>query len=85
MSGYGRYIFNAFLVSGKTSKGGLDEGPLTFAEVESFARTTYRVQDPFEVEALVAMSNSYIEGKALGKNPLCIPPMTREGKGESYG
>ncbi len=70
----GRYLVEAFNDSGRMSVGGFGPSPLTWLEIDAFARRTGAIAEPWEARCLRVMSASYLEGLDLGKNPLGIPP-----------
>lgn len=78
LSDYESAILSAFSEAGPTMPGAMGDVPLSWLEVDAYARQTSAISDPWEARALVYMSGAYLEGRAHGANPLAIPPMERE-------
>ncbi|MGR3574010.1 MAG: hypothetical protein ACU0CF_04645 [Sagittula sp.] len=72
----GDYLVEALLSAGPTTRDAMGgEAPLPWSEVWAFASATRAVSEPWEMQALVAMSRAYIEGKAGGATPFAIAPI----------
>lgn len=55
-----------------------DRTPLTWPELWAFGQATQTITEPWEYEALAAMSRAYLEGWRHGENPLAIAPSELE-------
>lgn len=52
--------------------------PLSWADVDAYARLTGAISEPWEARWLYRASAAYCEEMGRGKNPLCIAPVDRE-------
>lgn len=52
--------------------------PWDWLNVEAFARSTLRVSEPWEIEALVGMSAAYVTELHQGKDALTMAPCERD-------
>lgn len=51
--------------------------PLSWADVDAYARLTGAISEPWEARWLYRASAAYCEELGRGKNPLCIAPVDR--------
>lgn len=52
--------------------------PLSWAEIDAFARLTGRLSSPWEAETVAAMSAAYVSGLTEGRDLLSIMPVERD-------
>ncbi|AHD02952.1 hypothetical protein [Leisingera methylohalidivorans] len=78
LSEYQSMIWRAFLEVGPAMPGSMDEVPLSWAEVDAFARNSPEITDAWEVQALVRMSQEYLSERRRGTEALTKAPMERE-------
>lgn len=69
----GGYLYNAFREAGMVSMG-FGQMPLTWAEIDAYARLTGEITTPFEARMLRAMSQAYLSGLRAGEDEFSIPP-----------
>lgn len=69
----GQYLVEAFNELGRVSSG-FSMIPLTWAEIDAYARLTGEITERFEARALRRMSVAYIEGYRLSEDEFSIPP-----------
>lgn len=53
--------------------------PLPWSEISAFSTVTEVIAEPWEAQQLRAMSQAYVAGLRLGRDPLAVAPMD-EGK-----
>lgn len=53
------------------------EVPLSWAEVDAYARHSPEITEPWEVQALVQMSQEYLSEKRKGTDVFTIAPLER--------
>ncbi len=53
--------------------------PLPWSEIAAFAAVTGAIAEPWEAQQLRAMSEAYVDGLRLGRDPVAVAPMD-EGK-----
>ncbi len=64
-----------FFEVGPTQISPMGEAPLTWQELDAYARQMALTCEPWESLLLIEMSTAYMEGRAAGENPLGIAPM----------
>jgi hypothetical protein len=69
----GQYLVEAFNELGRVSAG-FSMIPLTWGEIDAYARLTGEISERFEARALRRMSAAYIEGYRLSEDEFSIPP-----------
>lgn len=67
------YIGGLFAKSGRFLRGGMDISPLTYTELEAFARVEVGVSVD-DIRLLRAMSVGFVEWLSYGKDVFCEPP-----------
>ena len=70
----GRYLVEAFHESGRVLRTMDGPMPLSWAEIDAFARQTGAISEPWEARCLRSMSMAYLEGLKVGENPLGRAP-----------
>jgi hypothetical protein len=70
----GQYLADAFGEIGRITSTGFGPVPLTWAEIDAYARQTGTLSEPWEARCLRAMSHAYLEGLEIGKNALGREP-----------
>ncbi|SMP36847.1 hypothetical protein SAMN06265373_1217 [Shimia sagamensis] len=60
------------------------ERALDWLQVHAYQSSSQAICEPWEARALVNLSRAYLEGKAIGTNPLGLEPLT-EHEGKSVG
>jgi len=68
------YMLDALAAAGISRHGGMGEEPLGWPDLAAFAAATGRVSQPWEMEALLAMSRAYLAGRHAGEQPLAAWP-----------
>lgn len=74
---YQRMIWQSFLDVGPSMPGTMAEAPLSWAEVDAYARNSPELSEAWEAETLVGMSQEYLSEKAKGAEALTMEPMER--------
>lgn len=74
----GEYLLDVLFTVGPTEFRGSDECPITWAELLAYGSVTGAISEPWEYEAVMAMSRAYFSAKNEGRNVFCIPPVERE-------
>jgi hypothetical protein len=74
----GEYLLDAFFRVGPTEWRQDQEGPISWAELQAYGIATQRLVEPWEYEAVMAMSKAYLRAKIEGKDVHCIAPVDRE-------
>lgn len=69
----GGYLVRAFQEIGRLSIG-FSLAPLTWAEIDAYARLTGEIKEPFEAKIIRRMSEAYLEGFRAGEDEFSIPP-----------
>jgi len=72
----GSYLFEAFCELGMVQSGLSGLLPLSWTEIDAFARLTKAFAEPWEARLIRRLSNAYLEGHRLGADPVGIPPWT---------
>lgn len=75
----GAYIVNALVEAGPTIFDGMGERPLSWVDIDAYARATGGDWQPWELRAVFGMSRAYLAGKQAGKEPLAVPPTEDQG------
>lgn len=57
--------------------GATGEVPLSWAEVDAYARNSPEITEPWEAQALVQMSQEYLAEKRKGADVFTVAPMER--------
>ncbi len=81
MSGEERNLLTLLFEAGPTLRGPMGEVPLTWQELDAFARRTGTLDEPWECRALLCKSVAYTEGIGIGERPFGFMPMEMEGSG----
>lgn len=74
----GRYLLSALIKMGPVRPmpmGGWRAAD--WPEIYAFARSTGRIAEPWEADALYDMAQAYVVGLSEGENPLSIAPIDR--------
>ena len=58
-----------------------DPCPLTWSDLWTYGQATGAIDEPWEYEALQAMSRAYLDGYQHGKSHFAISPMEMEADG----
>lgn len=74
--GHMEYLGRLFIEAGRVSSNGMGMSPLSFIELEAFARL--ESLDLEDVRSLRAMSAAYVDGYTQGANALAVPPWDGE-------
>lgn len=77
LSDYQEMLWRAFLEVGPTLPGAMGEVPLSWAEVDAYARHSPELTEPWETQALVQMSEEYLAEKVKGADVFTVPPIER--------
>lgn len=77
LTDYQGLIWQAFLDVGPSMSGAMGEVPVSWAEVDAFARNSPELSEAWEAEILVRMSQEYLSEKAKGAEALTMEPMER--------
>ncbi|NKX40348.1 hypothetical protein HGG71_02570 [Rhodobacteraceae bacterium R_SAG2] len=77
LSGYQEMLWRAFLEVGPTLPGAMGEVPVSWVEVDAYARHSPEITEPWEVQALVQMSQQYLAEKVKGADVFTVPPIER--------
>ncbi|WP_139044806.1 hypothetical protein [Phaeobacter sp. S60] len=77
LSDYQSMLWRAFLEVGPTLPGAMGEVPVSWVEVDAYARHSPEITEPWEVQALVQMSQDYLSEKVKGADVFTVPPMER--------
>ena len=78
LSEYQALIWRAFLEVGPAMPGFSGEVPLSWSEVDAYARNTPEITEAWEIQALVLMSRGYLDEKRRGADVFTVAPMERE-------
>lgn len=68
------YLIDWLLEAGPDMPGGMGAAPLTWGEIESWARLTGHQVAPWEAEILRHLSIAFVQQYQLAKEPDCPPP-----------
>jgi hypothetical protein len=72
----GEYLLDALMKLGFCAIAPMiGPAPHSYGNVFDFARATQRIDEPWEIEALVDMSSAYCRGLNRGKNPFAKSPL----------
>lgn len=71
----GEYLLDAMFALGPTRAAGMGEEATGYVEIEAFARTTGRLDEPWEAEMLQAMCSAYLAARQAGEHPLALEPV----------
>lgn len=74
----GGYLIECFFDVGPTQWSGDNEIRITWQELDAYSRSTKRLSEPWEFDVIIKMSQSYLEAKHEGKDPMCVAPSSRE-------
>jgi len=77
LSAYQGMIWRAFLEVGPAMPGAMGEVPISWAEVDAYARHCPEITEPWETQALVQMSQDYLAEKRRGADVFTVAPMER--------
>jgi len=75
----GEYLLDALFAVGPTEFVGGEETAVSWSELAGYMQATGAITEPWEAEAVRAMSRAYLDAKREGKNIHCIAPVDREG------
>lgn len=76
---HGGWLLDAFFEAGAYVESGMGRLPLDWPNLLAFSQATGAISEPWEYRALMQMSRAYLEEIEVGKNPLSIEPMARDG------
>ena len=74
----GGYLLDALFAVGPTEWRQGEEIPVSWSELRAYGQATGVLSEPWEYEAVSAMSRAYFRAKQEGKDVHCIPPVERE-------
>lgn len=78
LSEYQALIWRAFLEVGPAMPGFSGEVPLSWSEVDAYARNKPEITEAWEIQALVLMSRGYLDEKRRGADVFTVAPMERD-------
>lgn len=79
LAGGEHYMLDALVEAGPALPGQMGPVPLSWQEIDAYARQTQAIDEPWEARTLIKMSAAYLEGIAVGENPFGIMPMDQDG------
>lgn len=71
----GEYLLDALFAVGPSRWTGEIEGPITWEAIAAYKYATERLTEPWECEAVMAMSKAYFHAKMRGKAVHAIQPV----------
>lgn len=72
----GEYLLKAMRDAGAMVRNDMEgERALNWSEVYAYAKATKQIEKPWELEIVHNLSRAFVEGKALGSDPLSISPI----------
>lgn len=71
----GEYLLDALFAIGPSRWTGEIEGPITWEAIAAYKYATDRMTEPWECEAVMAMSRAYFHAKVRGKEVHAIQPV----------
>lgn len=71
----GQYLVDAMFKMGPTVSTGFEEVAADWVCIDAFARSTGRISEPWEFEALFDMCSAYYHGWCAGASPLAMSPV----------
>lgn len=77
LSEYQQMLWRAFLEVGPSLPGFSGEVPVSWSEVDAYARNCPELTEPWEVQLLVQMSQQYLAEKAKGASVYTNSPLER--------
>ncbi|GAA6162568.1 hypothetical protein NBRC116590_02720 [Pelagimonas sp. KU-00592-HH] len=70
----GEHVYNAFLELEKVASNGFGLMPISWTEIDAYARLTGEIRTPLEAQLVRNMSKAYIEGLEHAKNEFAREP-----------
>lgn len=75
---HGQYLLDWLFEVGPVMLGGMAQAPLTFQEIESWARQTGRILSPWESQTMRALSQAFIAAGMEAEKPETPAPYDRQ-------
>lgn len=70
----GEYLLQAMFVLGPTRATGMGEAATDYPVIESFARSTGRLEDGWDIETMQMMCAAFCSARQAGEDPFCEEP-----------